>query len=429
MLKKFNDRQRRALFVGINAYPVRPLRGCVRDARQIGALLRDHEDGTPNFRVESRFLPSVGMEESTPVRESELGSALDWLFEDAPPPLRLFYYSGHGVVADGIGAYLQTSEGAPAGVAMSKLVERVNTCGNESTVLILDCCHAGAAANARGKDGKRVELFRELAELRHGVSILAAARTTQQAIDTPQGGVFALALQAGLRGGAADVFGRVSVASLFAHACDLLDDEPQQPTLKAHLSTMEILRGCKPRVKSEELCELPTIVKWKQNKQGMIPMDPSWDPEAVRWCKANGVRTPDQHRPEKFELFKRLKRFQVAGLLSARNTARDLQYRRPDLFWASVWRGGAFLTPLGIDYCATAGRGLFGSVPSVEELRSKLGLEASSQSPPASVATTATKARSAKSAATTAGTGEKKAPSTTTKRRSSTGQSRSKTRR
>jgi len=40
---------RRALCVGIDAYPFGELRGCVADAERMTALLGNHEDGKPNF--------------------------------------------------------------------------------------------------------------------------------------------------------------------------------------------------------------------------------------------------------------------------------------------------------------------------------------------------------------------------------------------
>ena len=41
----------KALVVGINDYPTCPLVGCVNDAEEIGKILSENGDGSPNFEV------------------------------------------------------------------------------------------------------------------------------------------------------------------------------------------------------------------------------------------------------------------------------------------------------------------------------------------------------------------------------------------
>lgn len=48
---------KKALVVGIDAYPSCPLNGCVNDAKEIKELLETNGDGSPNFEV--KFAPNV----------------------------------------------------------------------------------------------------------------------------------------------------------------------------------------------------------------------------------------------------------------------------------------------------------------------------------------------------------------------------------
>jgi hypothetical protein len=42
---------RKALCIGIDDYPLAPLKGCINDASSISTLLETHGNGSPNFAV------------------------------------------------------------------------------------------------------------------------------------------------------------------------------------------------------------------------------------------------------------------------------------------------------------------------------------------------------------------------------------------
>jgi len=42
---------RKALIVGINDYPEKPLKGCINDAEAVANILESNDDGSPNFAV------------------------------------------------------------------------------------------------------------------------------------------------------------------------------------------------------------------------------------------------------------------------------------------------------------------------------------------------------------------------------------------
>jgi hypothetical protein len=49
--EKGNMVERKALVVGINDYPLCPLKGCCNDSESIKDLLSNHGNGDPNFSI------------------------------------------------------------------------------------------------------------------------------------------------------------------------------------------------------------------------------------------------------------------------------------------------------------------------------------------------------------------------------------------
>lgn len=93
---------RRALVVGIDAYPQNPLKGCVNDARKILQALRRNEDGSPNFDCRYLLAPDDSIDKDV------LTTAIEELLA-AEADVAALYYSGHGAI-EGAGGYLVTPE-------------------------------------------------------------------------------------------------------------------------------------------------------------------------------------------------------------------------------------------------------------------------------------------------------------------------------
>ena len=80
---------RKALLVGINAYPLKPLRGCINDVRQLRDLLIQYYD----FSTE--YMRILLDNEAT---QKGIQDGLEWLAQggDDPDAVRVFHFSGHG---------------------------------------------------------------------------------------------------------------------------------------------------------------------------------------------------------------------------------------------------------------------------------------------------------------------------------------------
>lgn len=307
---------KRALLVGINDYErVSKLAGCVADVRALKATLATHDDGSPNYSCET--LTSGSDRVTRPI----LRKALEHLFDFDRDVL--FYFSGHGTPTK-IGGYLVTQEGEPddPGLRMNDIVELSAKSKARQIVLLFDCCFSGAAGNVTG--GNSIE---NQAQLREGVTILAASGSNEVAMEVGGHGVFTSLVLGALRGGAADVRGNVSAASLYAYVEAALGAWQQRPVYKSHADRLDPLRRCKPPVPDELLRELPNLFPQEDYK---FPLNSTFE---------HTVPTSIQ---ENIAIFNKFKTLRNARLLF---TSRD-----EDLYWACLNSTTVELTPLGQFY-------------------------------------------------------------------------------
>jgi hypothetical protein len=305
---------RRALIVGIDNYSFGRLAGCVNDARQLAALLERHENGDPNFDCKLLLAGSDTVDRPT------LRQALRNLFA-YPADLALFHFSGHGTVND-LGGYMvtQDAERYDDGVAMSEVLQLANDTSNvKEVVILLDCCHSGALGN--------IPHVNNQATLREGVTVLTASRSTQVSMEVNGGGVFTSLVRTALSGGAADVLGKVTVASVYAYVDQILGAWDQRPLFKAHVSCLTPLRLCSPIVPPSTLRLLPSLFP---RTDYVFPLDPSYEPSA----------DPVGHQNE--DTFRKLQTLRDARLL--------VPHGAEHLYYAAMEGKACRLTPLGQYY-------------------------------------------------------------------------------
>jgi Caspase domain len=308
---------KKALLVGINHYDhVSSLNGCVPDATAMNDVLSRNGDGSPNFTC--RLLTSPGRD---PITRGFLRQQWRELFQDFRGDV-LFYFSGHGAPTD-VGGYLMTQEGTPddPGLAMNDLLTMANESQASTVLLILDCCFSGSAGGLPGAQGGSLE---SRAMLREGVTILAASRASQVSMEVGGHGVFTNLVLGALRGGGADVRGRVSAASIYGYAEAALGAWDQRPLYKSHAARLEPVRICAPRVQDALLRELPAFFPGSDYE---YRLDMSYE-------ETNGAAVSTN-----VAIFKKFKRFQIAGLLMPKVG--------DDLYWTAERSGCVMLTDLG----------------------------------------------------------------------------------
>ncbi|WP_430411905.1 caspase family protein [Kordia sp.] len=228
---------RRALLVGINHYKKNPLKGCIPDAKRMQEVIAKHENGDPNF--DCKLITSNPDKYNITV--ASLKSKIHDLFNHEAE-VALFYFSGHGAATD-LGSYLvtQDAEKFDEGVSLSEVITMANNSNVSEVIIILDCCHSGDIGNF-------VALGERKALLREGVSLLTASRDTQYAMERGGFGVFTTIIYEALKGGAADILGKVNVARMYNYIDIMLDSWRQRPIFKSHVSKMIPLRNCEPKI-------------------------------------------------------------------------------------------------------------------------------------------------------------------------------------
>lgn len=284
-----------ALIIGINRYnTLESLNGCVNDANEMDRLLHLNQNEKINFRNETITIS----EKADKLSSQTLNEKCEQLFS-SNAQIVLFYFSGHGVPTSD-GAMLCTPEYSSVnktGIEFKYLLKLANESQATNRIIILDCCFAGAA----GVLPYRTD---EIA-IKKGVTILAATRHNQTALDIQGQGLFTSLLIDALEGEAADLRGDISPASIYAHADRSLGWQNQRPLYYANNDQFISLRKVKTSTSAQDIRSISRLFK----ESNELQLNPSYEP------------TPPQINPEfppKKKLtkdFARLQRLNRAGLV------------------------------------------------------------------------------------------------------------------
>jgi hypothetical protein len=259
---------RKALIVGIDKYPDMPLSGCENDAASVASILEKNGDGSPNFDV--RLLSSDG----STVSAAELQKALGDLFS-GDAETALFFFAGHGII-DPIAntGYIVSQDGKKPswGISLDELLGMANKASPriQSTIIILDSCNSGYAGEIASLNSTQISTIGA------GVTILTACHREQTAAESHGQGLFTSILLDALSGGAADILGRITPASVYSHIDQTLGAWEQRPIYKANVQTFVTLRKIGERVAIETLRRLPTYFP---HATDMFALDPSYEPD------------------------------------------------------------------------------------------------------------------------------------------------------
>ncbi|MFH3480693.1 caspase family protein [Xanthobacter variabilis] len=259
---------KRALVVGIDAYPDNPLTGCVNDALAMGDLLETLGNGDPNYAV--RRLVSQDFD----VTSALLNKAVEQLFEGDAETVA-FYFAGHGIInRETNSGYIVAQDGRKGGwgISLNEILSLANKAYPKikSSVIILDSCHSGFAGEVPALDSQNVSMIGT------GVTILTASHRDGVAADGEKHGLFTDILLAGLKGSASDILGNVTPAALYSLVDQTLGPwGGQRPIYKANVQTFVTLREVAPRIPKEFLRRLPELFP---HEAAEFALDPSYEP-------------------------------------------------------------------------------------------------------------------------------------------------------
>ena len=320
---------RRALLVGINSYEATSsLSACVADAHAMTEVLCRHKDGKINYACRPLL---DRMENGDPITRPNLREACQKLFEFDGDVL--FYFSGHGVLTN-VGGYLCTTDARPNdwGVPMQEVIELAARSNSKNLLLILDCCHSGdvanpAVLNQRGGSNP-------LAVLREGMTVIAASRDQQVAIENDGHGLVTAAILDALEGGAADHLGWVTPSSIYAYVSRRFGGWDQRPVFKSNVIDVPVVRECEPLIDRLKLHRLVVLFPTVDHQ---YRLDPEFEPEDEH---GNVKKPVNQTKVDIAHLFKS---YRDAGLLRPSDP-------KQQLYWTARKKGTVELTPRGREY-------------------------------------------------------------------------------
>ena len=305
---------RRALVVGIDNYLQTPLQGCVNDAIAIARLLKTHGTGSPNF--DTRLLSSP----TSSVTRSGLREAIEKLFA-TDCDIALFYFSGHGFIRSGDG-YIVTNDAKSydEGISMTDILNVANRSPARNRIIILDCCYSGhmgtPAIPASG-----------VAQIAEGITVLAASRGAEEAMERAGGGVFTNLVLTALEGGAADLRGHITSGSVYAYVDQALGAWDQRPVFKTNVTQFSSLRDVDPQVPLETLRQL---VNYFPTPDAEHPLDPTYEFDEPN------------HDPDHVAVFKNLQKMEGVGLV--------VPVGEQHMYYAAINSKSCRLTALGAHY-------------------------------------------------------------------------------
>lgn len=318
---------KKALVVGIDDYPISPLKGCVNDAVAVANSLEKNGDGSPNFSI--KLLTSNELDVTSEILSTAIADLLSGDAETA-----LLFFAGHGIINEETNAgYIVSQDGKKGswGISLSEILGLANKAYPriKSTVIILDSCHSGFAGEVAG-------LTSDVSVIGNGVTILTACHRDGLANETAGHGLFTEILLDGLGGASADIRGHITPASVYSHVDQTLGPWEQRPIYKANVQTFVTLRQVNPKIPLEVLRRLPSYFA---DPTSIFALDPSFEPDRQNIPEElRNIPVNDEH----VRIFKELQACNRHGLVAPV----DAEH----MYYAAIKSTGCKLTALGAHY-------------------------------------------------------------------------------
>lgn len=319
---------KKALVVGIDNYVLSPLSGCVTDATTVAEVLETNGDGSPNFDVK------LLISSKDDVLVGVLQDSVEELFQGEADTV-LLYFAGHGTINPETNAgYLIAQDGKRGawGVSFADILSLSNKAYPKikSTVIVVDSCQSGGIGEIAATGNPTVSAVGT------GVTILTACNRDESAVEFDGHGLFTGILVDSLRGASADICGRITPASVYAHIDQALGPWDQRPVYRANVHSFVRLREVGPKISFETLRRLHRIFPEATH---VVKLDPSFEPD--RGEEADRLREIPII-DENVRLFRELQSCFQHGLVKPID--------QPFMWHAAVYSTGCRLTALGAHY-------------------------------------------------------------------------------
>jgi hypothetical protein len=323
-----------ALIVGIDYYAhVNGLYGCVNDAYSVNGMLKLNDGGSVNF--ETKLMTATGPNDS--ISKGDLKDAIKHLFKQKAQ-IALFYFAGHGHI-ESTGGYLVASDAQKGddGLSLNEIMTLANRSPATNKLIILDSCHSGYAGSYPEQP--------DVSTLSDGMTILTASTAEQYASEENGGGIFTSLMVDALSGSAANLVGKITPGSIYAHIDQSLGAwDTQRPVFKTNIESFVSLRDVTPPISLEDL---RSISEYFPRPGFEFQLDPTFEPQLKG-------RDPEMPMPkeEHTRIFARLQKFNRLNLLTPIDA--------PHMWDAAMGNKACKLTALGEHYRRLIERGRLG---------------------------------------------------------------------
>ena len=222
--------------------------------------------------------------------------------------------------------------GYDMGISMNDILRLANTSKSRNKIIILDCCYSGKLGDFSAIDSSDAIIGK-------GVTILTASNRDEVAIEDgiTGHGVFTELLIQGLKGGAADVSGNVTPASLYSFVDQSLGVWEQRPLFKTNITGFLPIRTVEAKVSKKVLRKLH---QYFAEATSEFQLDPSFEftntPEVTHEYKEPFAKE------ENVGKFKELQLYESVGLIEP--------VGEEHMYFAAMNSKSCRLTPLGLHY-------------------------------------------------------------------------------
>lgn len=226
---------KKALLIGNNNYPNKPLSVCLNDVDLLCSHLSSKEDNYNIMVIKDEPRSSVVLKEISNLFSDYCDTAL-------------LYFSGHGCY-NGSDYYLafpgDSKTGQDGLIDLKQILGIVINSPARQKIIILDSCFAGGMGIVYNN--------KEISALPENLAILTACKSNEKSYCGDNYSKFTEILCHALSGAAADYAGNITINSLYSYVEKFFGEKEQRPIFKINATESFIIKKVPPRVPKEVL--------------------------------------------------------------------------------------------------------------------------------------------------------------------------------
>ena len=185
------------------------------------------------------------------------------------------------------------------GMPLDEVLNIANRSTAKNKIIVLDSCHSGIAGNFSAIENRAL--------LSEGMTILTASSDTQYAMEINGKGVFTSLFVDALNGGASNLVGDITPASIYAHIDQSLGLWEQRPIFKTNIKKFVSLRKVQPPISLEDLKKITELF---EEANFSFQLNPTFEPNRDN-TDLEDLPEPIKENVEKFRILQKYNRINL----------------------------------------------------------------------------------------------------------------------